>query len=391
MMASVGPSPLVGKHEADVVVLGAGLAGLTTALALLRPGRRGAVVEASSVAAGASGADLGHVATGLAIPYTRAVARHGREAARTIWEWHRESHERLRAQLASLGDDCGYRGKGGFLLARDRSEGRELADSEDALRDDGFGGEFLDHYMLEARFDVRGFAGAYWAADDGEVDPVALLRALASEAMARGVALFEASAVEELEVDARGVRARSASGEVYAAAGVLALGSQAPSLVPALAPFLLPVPARRLACTYPSGPALPSPVRTVGGGLGWRLRQDFRVAAFGESGDSFESLEGVLETHFVAPPRPNGRWAGALCTSPDGLPLVGPLPGGPLVAVLGLGTLGHSWAFLAAGWAAEALAEGTDAAPPMLRASRFVTTLPPLAPREPRIGGRSRG
>ena len=380
--AASRPSPLVGKHEADVVVLGAGVAGLATAMALLHPGRRVAVLEASSVAAGASGADLGHLATGLGMPYTRAMARYGAEAARTIWEWHRESHERLGAQLDVLGDDCGYRRRGGFVLARDRSEGLELADSEDALRDDGFGGEFLDHFMLESRFDARGFAGAYWAADDGEVEPVALLNALASAVVSRGAALFEGSPVEEVLADAGGVRARTAGGEVRAARAVVALGAQAPLLFPALAPLLPSVPARRLVCSYPSGIALPSPVRTVGGGLGWRLAQDFRVAAFGEPGHTFESLAGVLERHFVAPPRPHGRWAGTLCSSPDGLPLVGPLPGGPLVAVLGLGTLGHSWAFVAARWAAEALGEGTDAAPPLLRASRFTPVLPPT-PREP--------
>ena len=364
-----------------MVVLGAGLAGLTTAVALLRPGRRVAVLEALSVAAGASGADLGHLATGLGMPYTRAVARKGREAARTIWEWHREGHERFRAQLDALRDDCGYRRSGGFVLARDRAEGLELADSEEALHDDGFGGEFLDHYMLEARFDVRGFAGAYWAKDDGEVEPVALLAALAGEAVARGAALFEASRVVEAIADARGVCVRTAGGEVRAAAGVVALGAQAPLLFPALAPFLLPVAARRLVCTYPSGPAFPSPARTVDGGLAWRLGQDFRVAAFGEPGGTFESLAGALETHFKAPPRPHGRWAGTLCTSRDGLPLVGPLPGGPLVAVLGLGTLGTSWAAMAARWAAEALDQGRDAAPPLLRASRFFTASPPPAPR----------
>lgn len=363
-----------------MVVLGAGLAGLATTLELLRAGRRVAVLEASSVGAEASGADLGHVATGLGMPYTRAVARFGKSAARTIWEWHRESHERLRGLLDTLGDDCGYRRNGGFLLARDRSEGRELADSEDALRDDGFGGEFLDHYMLEARFAVRGFAGAYWAADDGEVEPVALLGALASEVVARGAALHEASPALELEADARGVRVRTARGELRAAAGVVALGAQAPTLVPSLAPFLRSVEARRLVCAPDPGLALPSPMRTADGTLGWRLGQDLRVAALAgpggptsdnPPGDAFASLAGLLEVHLVAPPRLLGRWRGTLCTVPDGLPLVGPLQGVPLVAVLGLGGLGHSWAWLAARWAAEALAEGKEAAPPLLRASRF--------------------
>ena len=120
------------------------------------------------------------------MPYTKARAVFGRDEARMIWECHRESHQRLRVLLPDLGDDCGYRGNGGFVLARDRQEALDLADSEDALREDGFAGEFLDHYMLEARFGVRGFSGAYWAADDGEVDAVALLRRMAAHARGAG-------------------------------------------------------------------------------------------------------------------------------------------------------------------------------------------------------------
>jgi len=120
----------VGLHEADVVVLGGGLSGLATALGLLNTtGRRVAVIEAGSVGAGASGTDLGHVATGLGCPYTRAVARYGAASAKTLWEWHRESHDRLRALIEVIGDPCGYERKGGFLLARDRPEAIDLADS----------------------------------------------------------------------------------------------------------------------------------------------------------------------------------------------------------------------------------------------------------------------
>jgi glycine/D-amino acid oxidase-like deaminating enzyme len=98
---------------------------------------------------------------------------------------------------------------------------------------------------------------------------------------------------------------------------------------------------------------------------------DLRAAAFEERGEGFDAFARRLETHLVGSPPLLGRWEGTLCTALDGLPLVGPLPGMPLVAVLGLGSLGQSWAFVAARWAAAALAEGTDAAPPLLRASRF--------------------
>lgn len=383
------PSPLVGRHEADVVVLGGGLAGLATAVALTRPGRRVALLEASSIGAGASGADLGHVAIGLAMPYAKARERFGDDEARTVWECHRESHQRLQALLADLGDDCGHRGHGGFVLARDRQEALDLADSEDALRDDGFAGEFLDHYMLESRFAVRGFSGAYWAADDGEVDSVALLRRLAAFAAGRGARLFEASQVDDFVVEGPGVRVRTARGELRADLAVLALGAGAGPLLSAFgaapsawsAADLSPLSAHRLTFSLDPSVSLPSPARSLDGGLAFRVGRDLRVAAFsppgppGEAAAAFRALQGVASTHLSVSSDPLARWSGLLQSTTDGLPLVGRLDGLPVVVLLGLGALGYSWAFVAAQWIAEGLA-GREGVPPLFRLPR-----PPLRTR----------
>ncbi len=394
-MTHLDLSPLLGQHQADVVILGGGLAGLATAVELTRPGRRVALLEASSIGAGASGADLGHVATGLPMPYTKACAAFGRDEARTVWECHRESHERLRAVLAELGDDCGYRGKGGFVLARDRQEAKDLADSEDALRDDGFAGEFLDHYMLEARFQVRGFSGAYWAADDGEVDPVALLRRMAAFAASRGASLFEASQVRAIEIESGGILVQTARGELRAGLAVVALGAAAGSLLPAFGPGVASawsarfstLSAHRLTFRLASGPSLPSPARSTHGDLGFRVGRDLRVAAFSRPGaladaeTVFGDLRQVADTHLGQSSVPLARWSGALLSTADGLPLVGPLDGLPVVVHLGLGSQGHSWAFAAAQWIAERLA-GREGVPSLFRATRVPLRPPPSPPAE---------
>ena len=262
----------------------------------------------------------------------------------------------------------------------------DLADSEDALRDDGFAGEFLDHYMLEARFGVRGFSGAYWAADDGEVDSVALLRRMAAFARDRGARLFEASQVSELAVEDGGVRVRTARGEVHAGLAVLALGAGAGPLLSTLGPaasagltaHLATLSAHRLTFALDPGTVLPSPARSVDGSLAFRVSRDLRVAAFPlpvhrpnrpRPSGVFKPL---ASTHLSVSSDPLARWSGPLLTTLDDLPLVGPLEGLPVAVLLGLGALGHSWAFVAARWIAEGLT-GQKGVPPLFRVPR-----PPL-------------
>ena len=367
-------APLRGPDRTDVVVLGAGLTGCLAAWELARHGRRTLVLEAARVGSGATALDLGHVPTGPRLLYVDAIRRWGREAAREAWEIQRENHDRLRELLAALGDDCGYEGRGGFVLAEDRAEAEALAASEDALREDGFSGEFLDHYMLESRFGVRGFPGAYWCAEDAELDPRRLVAALAAAAQREGAVFREGSAAVALESSPSGVAAATEGGRVEAAAAFVALEANTASLVPFLKGRVTSLPAQWIDADQ-EATLLPSPARTCGGQFAWRTTTaGVRVAHFGGAvtgPPADERLEDFVLRHFApASIRSGPRGSGVAGKSGDGFPFVGPVPGLNGVVACGYGTFGLGWAVLAAHWAVEALVSGRDPTPPRFKASR---------------------
>jgi glycine/D-amino acid oxidase-like deaminating enzyme len=363
-------SSLDGDREADVAVLGAGLSGCAVALELARRGRRVVVLESGVVAPG--GSHLGAVPTGLRVPYPDAVGRLGREGAREIWQVHRENHECLRELLRDLADDCGYRCAGGFLLAQERPEAAALAAGEDLLREDGFSGEFLDHYMLEARFAVRGFAGGYWSACDAEIDPDRLVGALARAAEELGALVHERSPVLELDLSSSGAEAVTARGRLRASMAVVALGANGRRFVPFLEGRIAAVESRLIDVESDPGHALPSPAALVGGRLLWRRVDDrLRVAAFDTAEAPPLDFDRFLSERLSsATPRVLWRGGGNASFSTDGLPFVGPLRGLPALTVCGHGTLGLSQALLSARWVSEALVTGRDPTPERFKASR---------------------
>jgi len=365
------------KERADLIVLGAGLTGCLAAWELARRGRRPLVLEAARIGSGATALDLGHVPTGPRLLYVDAIRRWGREAAREAWEIQRENHDRLRELLAALGDDCGYEGRGGFVLAEDRAEAEALAASEDALREDGFSGEFLDHYMLESRFGVRGFPGAYWCAEDAELDPRRLVAALAAAAQREGAVFREGNAAAALESSPSGVAAATEGGRVEAAAAFVALEANTAGLVPFLKGRVTSLPAQWIDADEATLP-LPSPARTCGGQFAWRTTTaGVRVAHFGGAvtgPPADERLEDFVLRHFApASIRSGPRGSGVAGKSGDGFPFVGPVPGLNGVVACGYGTFGLGWAVLAAHWAVEALVSGRDPTPPRFKASRGAT------------------
>jgi glycine/D-amino acid oxidase-like deaminating enzyme len=366
-------APLSGDHRADVLVVGGGLPAAAAALELTQRGRSVLVLGRPTPSA----ADPGHVPSGPALPYATVVARLGRDAARGLWEVYRESHERLRELLAQLGEDLGYEARGAFLVARDRPEAIALADSEDLLREDGFAGEFLDHYMLEARFDVRGFAAAYWSEEDAELDPARLVAAIAGDAVRLGAAWHD-EAVVGLGPSPGGVEAVTARGRVRASWALVVEGA---ARLPSLEGRLLEAVVRSASVTLPAGASLPTLGRGSGG-LAWRAtgstlrlivveapgRTPLDLAALAREHIGTETAGPAVKTS-PAPAHPGDRRT-TTGLAADGLPLVGVLPGLPIFVAAGMG--GHGCGFAAARWAAESLSTGRDPTPAPLRADRRI-------------------
>ncbi len=338
---------------ADVAVVGEGVRAGATALELARAGRGPLVVPFTGAF------EIGHVATGPAMAYAEAARRMGREAAREVWEAFRESHERLRAFLAGLPDDCGYRQRGGFLLASDRAEATALADSEDMLREDGFAGEFLDHYMLETRFEVAGFAGAYWAHDDAEVDADRLAAALRGAALERGATVAVLGALRGIVPTASGVEI---VGEGGRAGAIQVLLTQDALL--SLAGLKAPTgPVTQVEAEIAPSLALPSLARSVDGRVRWQGTEGgIRVQADGQSG----GLDDLLRR---LPARATARREAEALAVEDRLPVVGPVGNSTLVLAAGPEPVGL--AFSVARWIAEWVRTGHDPTPPAFRASRL--------------------
>jgi hypothetical protein len=348
--------------EADVVVIGGGLCGSLVALELARAGRHTVVVDAPT-----SGPEpcLGHVPSGPPVAYVDARRRWGPAGARELWELQQEAHAALRELFREIGEDAGYRSAGDFTLALDRQEGLSLAESEDLLRDDGFAGEFLDGYLLEARFDMRGIAAGYWAEAGAELDLEHLARAAGAAARAAGAVFHELHAFQVRELSKDGVLALTGQGPVRAPVAVLGTAAAATAVVPYFAGRIDVADRRGLRVTGFDASRIPSPARLRALRAGWTV-------AGGEL--SLEAVGGdpsdLVAAHL--PELPSRAASGAPCRvglSRDGLPWVGTVPGLPVIAAL-CGTLDLAYMPLVPRWAVSALLTGRDTTPDRLRAAR---------------------
>lgn len=126
--------------EVDAGIIGGGIMGAAAAYWLSkRKGLRVAMLEAGSLASGASGRDAGFAVRTLFAYYNQATQIYGRETARTLLQLNETSLAYL-TEIANKygGNKFAYEKCGSYLLACTDEESSDLSESAQLMREDGF-------------------------------------------------------------------------------------------------------------------------------------------------------------------------------------------------------------------------------------------------------------
>src|SRR5262245_39665472 len=113
---------------ADVCVIGAGIAGLSTAYMLARAGQRVVVLDDGEIGNGETGRTTAHITAALDDRYWRIESMHGTEGTRHAAESHTAAINRVELIVQEEGIDCDFERVDGYLFApetRDATEHRE--------------------------------------------------------------------------------------------------------------------------------------------------------------------------------------------------------------------------------------------------------------------------
>ncbi|MFN3612635.1 NAD(P)/FAD-dependent oxidoreductase, partial [Tepidimonas sp.] len=262
--------PLQGSVRADVVVVGAGLAGLSVALELAERGRRVVVLEAGRIGASASGRNGGQAIVGYASGMGPLERQLGRALARQAWLWSLEGVNLIEQRVQRYGIDCDWRRGYVYVADRPRKARQLRAEMEQWARDYDFSTEWAEGAALRAWVDSPRYVAAVHERVSGHLHPLKYTVGLAQAAIQSGAVLYENSAVRQLQRSSSGVSAVTDRGEVRADIAVVAgnclLPEWGPGVLPSIHARVMPVgtyivateplPPQRAAALIPSGAAV---------------------------------------------------------------------------------------------------------------------------------------
>jgi glycine/D-amino acid oxidase-like deaminating enzyme len=245
--APAGPAlpALSGDQTSDVVIVGGGYTGLSTAIHLREMGVAATVIEAAEPGWGASGRNNGQVIPTLAGHDPSAMVRRHGDAGERFNAVLRDSAAYLfelvrKYAIAAEAEQAGWvqpvHSPGRFKLAEKRAKEWSAI---------GAPVELLDRAAVSAILGSDAWFGGFWNRTGGHINPLALARGLAHVAVKLGAVIYARSpAISFRHVNGRWI-VKTANGSVTAPAMVLATnaytGEFAPQLAPGIAKEVIPV------------------------------------------------------------------------------------------------------------------------------------------------------
>lgn len=208
--------PLASDAVADVCVVGAGIAGLTTAYLLAREGRSVIVIDANTVGGGETAVTTAHLSSVIDDTFKEMLRLHGPDGAKFAYESHSRAIDRIEAICADEHLDCRFERVHGYLFLGSGQKESVLDEELEAARAAGA------KVTRCSTAPVKGFetGPCLEFADQGQFHPLKYLFGLASAFTRRGGRIYSSTRAAEV-VGGKGARVRTAGGPTITAASIV--------------------------------------------------------------------------------------------------------------------------------------------------------------------------
>ena len=345
---------LINDRRFDVVIVGGGVTGITTALLLQKQGKQCLVAEAYNLCFGTTGGTTAHLNTFFDTTYHDIQKDFGEDNAQLVASATQRSLELYRSHIETYQIDCGYETKDGFVYAQNDQQAEELQKMYEASKAAGVDLAWTDRIPVPIEFQK-----ALVYHDQAQIHPSRYVYALAKAFEEAGGVIAQNCRVKNVHGD-EVLEIETSQGTVTA--GSMVWATHIPPGVNLLHFRCAPYRSYAMAVTlkdgaYPDGLAydmydpyhyfrtqeVDGKKYLVAGG------EDHKTAHEENTDACFTRLEAYVREHFEVD-QVAFKWSSQYFEPADGLAYIGHLPGNPsnVFVATGLGGNGMTYSHIAA-------------------------------------------
>lgn len=232
---------LNGRYEADVIIIGGGFTGLSSALFLAEHGKKAAVVEARHVGFGASGRNGGQVIPGLKHDPEELLAMFGQEQGQHMVDMVGNAAGLVFDLIRKHNIECAPVVAGWIQAAHSELATAAVHKRARQWQAQGVDVEILDRKRVTELSGTSRYFGGWRDPRAGALQPLDYARGLARAATSLGAEIFENSPVTQLAKQNGVWIAKTETGQIMARDVLIATNAYTGNLVPGLAQSILPV------------------------------------------------------------------------------------------------------------------------------------------------------
>lgn len=201
----------------DVLIVGGGITGITTALLLQKAGKHCAVAEAHNLCFGTTGGTTSHINTFLDTSYDMIQSDFSADAAKLIAKATNRSRDLFSQHVDEYKIDCGFEEKDAYLYAVDDKQAEELDKIYAASKEAGVAVEYVENIPVPFSF-----VKAVVFRRQAQVHPARYVQALAKAVESLGGVVLENCPVESVEKQDEILHVKTGQGIIKAKALVYA-------------------------------------------------------------------------------------------------------------------------------------------------------------------------
>jgi glycine/D-amino acid oxidase-like deaminating enzyme len=239
--SSILSAELASELRVEVLVVGGGYTGLSTALHLAERGRSVALLEAREPGFGAAGRNGGQVNAGLKFEPDVAERTLGPVFGPRLVSMALNAPQFLFALIDRLGIECEVCRSGTLRVACSPRHVGTLQASAEQWRRRGAPVELWSRDRVAAATGTERYLAAIFDPQGGSINPLGLARGLAAAAQRAGARIHGSSPVIALMPEGNGWRARTPRSTVRADRVLVATDGYTDALVPRLARSVVPI------------------------------------------------------------------------------------------------------------------------------------------------------